>query len=80
MAEQDSLETDLVAAITLGAVNGRPLQKTGKGGLYENRERLPESLRALARNFCGFGEPSFERDFGMPEERLPDVVTGRWFG
>jgi hypothetical protein len=30
--------------------------------------------------FCDFDASVFEGDFGMPEERRPDVVCGRWFG
>jgi hypothetical protein len=47
---KDRLEADLVSTIAHAAVIGRPLQMTGKGGLYMNRERLPENLRALGRD------------------------------
>jgi hypothetical protein len=33
-----------------------------------------------AEDFCDFDEPVFDGDFGMPEERRPDVVRRRRFG
>lgn len=47
---REDLEDEMVAAIALAAVNERPLQKIGKAGLFENRERLPEELRGLGRD------------------------------
>ena len=43
-------KTDLIAAVAARALAGLPFNKTGKGGLYEQRERLPRTLRTLGRD------------------------------
>jgi AAA domain len=46
----DDLQADLIAAVAARALAGLPFNKTGKGGLYEQRERLPSTLRTLGRD------------------------------
>jgi hypothetical protein len=48
--DQDDLRTALVIAIEAAAASGQPFTKTGQGGLFENRERLPEDLRGLSKH------------------------------
>ena len=40
----------LEAAITNAAKQGKPYTKSGKNGVYERREELPERLRKVGRN------------------------------
>lgn len=44
--DRDTQASELIAAVALQATAGRPFTLRGKSGLYEQRERLPESLRA----------------------------------
>jgi hypothetical protein len=46
----DALQEDLVGAVAIAADGGFPFTKTGKAGLYDQRERLPESLRSMAKH------------------------------
>ncbi|MND46012.1 Regulatory protein RepA [compost metagenome] len=48
--DQDDLRTALVIAIEAAAADGMPFAKTGQGGLFENKERLPEDLRGLSKH------------------------------
>jgi hypothetical protein len=48
--DQGLLLDDLKGAVAAAAIGGRPLQKTGKAGLYERRNELPESLSNLAKH------------------------------
>lgn len=43
------LRAALVVSIEAAAATGRPFTKTGRAGLYENRERLPAELQTLAK-------------------------------
>ncbi len=49
-APQEELIEHLVAAIASAAHSGQPLTKTGATGLFENRERLGDSLSGLSRH------------------------------
>ncbi|MBZ9873475.1 AAA family ATPase [Mesorhizobium sp. BR1-1-9] len=47
--DQGDLRSALVIAIEGAAADGKPFTKTGAGGLYELRERLPEELQLLSK-------------------------------
>ena len=46
----NDLQEALIGAVAARAVARLPFNKTGKGGLYEQRERLPPTLRSLGRD------------------------------
>ena len=49
MGNQASIMSALEAAIAAAAARGMPFMMTGKDGVFENRERLPEGLRKISR-------------------------------
>ncbi|MQY45338.1 AAA family ATPase [Rhizobiales bacterium RZME27] len=60
--DQGDLRGALVVAIAAAAEAGAPFTKTGVGGLYEMRERLPEELKGLAKGkLAALAEQALER-------------------
>lgn len=53
LPEQGDLRAALVIAVEGAAADGKPFTKTGAGGLYELRERLPEELQVLSKSRLG---------------------------
>lgn len=47
---QDEQEASFVDAIAAAARHGQPFMKTGAGGVYAQRDRLPSELSGLARH------------------------------
>jgi hypothetical protein len=55
------LRAVLVVAIEAAAEAGQPFMKTGKAGLWENRERLPEEIRPLSKaKLMGLADEALE--------------------
>ncbi len=60
--DQGDLRGALVVAIAAAAAAGAPFTKTGVGGLYEMRERLPEELKGLAKGkIAALAEAALEK-------------------
>ena len=80
----DDLQDDLIAAVAARALAGLPFNKTGKGGLYEQRERLPPILAHPWQGQAAEPLPGADRrgqDRPMPGLRLqrsPMAGRARW--